>query len=226
MPKKQINQYCQYFQEQLEAISSIDRHMHQKILIVSILDTWARVRVPKLDGNRKRFTCLIRERTGWSDHNRVSMPLLNLSLESFSKSKAERLKREVQSKLINFKYGHITNMNEVDPVISDIIDFAETDDERKLVEDTEHVNLLYTYRNHLVHEFNEPGHGFSITNNFSPYYHGMGTLDGNNSIELVYPQAFFMKIAKDTLANLEIYLKANSLDPYAFYEFGTFWRKG
>ena len=51
---------------------------------------------------------------------------------------------------------------EVDPLISDIEQLAATVEEKKLLRESTHSSLLYLYRNHLVHEFREPGHGMEM----------------------------------------------------------------
>jgi hypothetical protein len=65
--------YCNYFEEQLQGISSlrsdasdeeriyINIPMYQKILLVSILDTLGRARFPDIQKNRDRFIRVIKE---------------------------------------------------------------------------------------------------------------------------------------------------------------------
>ena len=68
---------------------------------------------------------------------------------------------------------------------------AETASERKAIEATRYAALFYTYRNHLVHEFREPGYGIERDDDFAaPYYHSMTSCDrgsSENSWELVFP---------------------------------------
>jgi len=95
------------------------------------------------------------------------------------------------------------------------------------LESLQHFNLLYAYRNSLVHELREPGYGMEFDENEEyPYYHGRTIIYGDREerrIELVYPVNFFRRIAATCITGLEIYLKDTQLDPYDYYKFGTYW---
>jgi len=60
-----------------------------------------------------------------------------------------------------------------------------------------HLNLLYQYRNSLVHELREPGHGMEFHQNHDdePFYHGMTIVEADGfsgkTLELVYPLNFY-----------------------------------
>jgi hypothetical protein len=43
--------------------------------------------------------------------------------------------------------------------------------------------------------------------------------------ELAYPTTFFASLTARTPRNLKTYLESNDLDPYAFSEFGTIWKR-
>ncbi len=102
--------------------------------------------------------------------------------------------------------------------------------ERRVVQDSTHSNLLYAYRNHLIHEFREPGRGTELDQrDTSPYYFRMThiSLCGSSEFEtweLVYPLGFFIILAESCLLKLKQHLLQNDLNPYSFYEFGTVWK--
>lgn len=223
MPGEKIEQYYQYFEREFQKVSSLENSMYQKILLVTIYDTLGRARFPDIQRNKERFVRLIRECADWSDCCRISLPQLLLSLKSLN---GGTLYHEVETRIKGWQYGLIYRLSEVDPEINEIITFAKSDSERKLIDDSEHAALLYTYRNHLVHEFREPGYGMElIDGDTSPYYHGMTNLEGRETWELVYPIGFFMNVAHSILCNLKLHLQDNSLDPYSYYEFGTIWSR-
>ena len=119
---------------------------------------------------------------------------------------------------------------EVDPLITDIEHLVSTEEEMKLLRESTHSSLLYLYRNHLVHEFREPGHGIEMDQrDTSPYYHGLTHLtarrENKETWELVYPLGFFMQLVLTSLNSLRHYLLKNDLDPYSFYKFGTIWKR-
>jgi hypothetical protein len=119
---------------------------------------------------------------------------------------------------------------EEDPLISDIEQFVSTEAEKKLLRESTHSNLLYVYRNHLVHEFREPGHGMEMDKRDTlPYYHSLthisaGGSKNKDTWELVYPLGFFKEIVSKSLSSLHNYLLEKDLEPYSFYAFGTAWK--
>lgn len=217
-----IDQYCSYFEEHLRKVSMVEELLYRKILLVIILDTLARARHPKINSNRDRFVNLIKNCADWADNDRISLPQLSLLLQISPGD--GRLKREVDRKIGDWQHGRIYRLD-IDPRPQELKPFITTENEQKLIDYSCHANLLYTYRNDLVHEFREPGYGLEISNdNTTPYYHGMTNLQGHDTWELVYPIGFFMYIVKCSLDSLKHYLKDNNLDPYSLYEFGSLWK--
>ena len=230
--KIKIDQYCSYFKDQLGKIVTIDGRLHQKILLVVIFDTWARARYPNEKTNRKRFVSLIREYSGWSESERVSLPQLCLLLEELAKKEPTEppkeptaLMKEVRYMLSRWEYGKIHRLGK-DPVAADLEGHVADDNEWKIIHSSRHAELFYTYRNHLIHEFREPGYGMEFSDDgTTPYYHGMA--NDNGTWELVYPIGFLVNTAETLITNLTVYFMANNLDPFSSYDFGSLWtRKG
>lgn len=202
---------------------AVKERLYRKILIVVMLDTLARAWDPS-GGNKERFIRLVNEHADWPDSQRVSLPQLLLVLQAIPTRPDSELVREVQRRLSGWQYGRIYRLD-MDALASALEPLAGSDDERRLITNSRHADLLYTYRNHLVHEFREPGYAMEISDNDStPYYHGMTTEQGHDSWELVYPIGFFLRIGSCCLANLKRHLEENDLDPYSSYEFGSIWR--
>jgi hypothetical protein len=231
--KEDINTYCSYFKERLEEIKAIENRLYRKILIVAMIDSLARA-VYTGKGNRERFICFIKSFSGWRDHCRVSLPQLALNLQSDSTN--SELEREVKERLEKWQGGTIYRINEVDPCKQELERLA-TNELRNFIEKSSHAELLYIYRNHLVHEFREPGHPSEVSSDdTSPYY--VETPDraysneelrefmrkSTRTWELVYPVGFFVSIVKESLANLKHYLEDNDLNPYSNYQFGSIWK--
>jgi hypothetical protein len=92
-----------------------------------------------------------------------------------------------------------------------------------------HLNLLYQYRNSLVHELREPGHGMEFHKEHGePFYHGSTTVGTNaysreETLELVYPLNFYFGLTENVINNVERYLRKNAIDPYRCYRFGSSW---
>ena len=101
-----------------------------------------------------------------------------------------------------------------------------TPNERKYVKGARYADLLYTYRNHLLHEFREPGYGADFgADSRTPYYLGTDHLTGQSSWELVFPVQFLQNLCEGCISGLEAYLITNNLNPYDSYKFGTMWRR-
>ena len=92
-----------------------------------------------------------------------------------------------------------------------------------------HLNLFYSYRNSLVHELREPGNGMEFHDEHEyPFYHGMTSFDGEDmngerSLELVYPLKFYFWLTDNIIDNVEKYLRKNHLNPYESYSYGSSW---
>jgi hypothetical protein len=211
--KEDINAYCSYFKERLEEIKTIENRLYCKILVVTMIDSLARAGYPA-KGNRERFISFIKSFSCWREHCRVSLPQLVLKLQSDSTN--SEFEREVKERLRNWQSARIYRINEVDPCEKELEKLATTPESKRLIEKSTHAELLYIYRNHLVHEFREPGHPMEISHdNTSPYYF---------SGELVYPVGFFISITEISLANLKHHLEENDINPYSSYQFGSIWR--
>ena len=218
--------YHSYFQDQLTSIQNLENRLHKKILLVIILDTLSRARYPSVPGVKDRFLKMINEDAKWEHASRVSLYRVLLSL---TPAMGNALRKRASESVSQWHEGTTPGL-EVDHLITDIEHLASTEDEMKLLRESTHSSLLYLYRNHLVHEFREPGHGMEMDQrDTSPYYHGLTHLTArgknNETWELVYPLGFFMHLVLTSLNSLRHYLLKNDLDPYSFYKFGTIWKR-
>jgi len=222
-----IETYYSHFKKQLNEISDLQNRLHKKILFVVMMDTLARARHPNVASNKQRFLKLIDDCSAWVDRNRVSLPLLSLRISS---TVTNKLEESVLARLANWDYGRIYDLS-VDPPETELEPLAKSEFERQAIQNSRHADLLYIYRNHLIHEFREPGSGIEMDQrDTAPYYHGMTHLNHagrivNESWELVYPLGFFKVLVGSCLRNLKAHLEKNALNPYSFYEFGTLWKR-
>jgi hypothetical protein len=221
-----IESFVKYFSDQLRLIGALPNHHYRKTLFVAVLDTLSRAAVPHLkDKNRERFLGFVEGWSDWQEAGRVSLPQLAGNLATLPAFRDGRLAAEVRRRLEQWKIGEIYHASK-DPVKDDLGAFAASDDERRLVDGHTHLSLLWVYRNVLVHEFREPGYDMGVLGDDpSPYYMNMDDENGVPRWELAYPTTFFAALCDRALANLKRHLEAKDLDPYAFYEFGSIWRR-
>lgn len=217
-----IDGYFSHFRHQLGTIFSLPDTMYRKLLTVVVLDTFAKVRFPG-EGNHAGFVKTVSALCDWKDGERVSLPLLALKMAQQPGSSLPSLAKEVNARLATWKPGEVVKAG-ADPELPELLKLASSDDERKLLQNYQHVELLYEYRCHLVHELREPGYGMCPENDPFPSYM-IEREDGQDRWELCYPARFFAVLAERALGNLKIYLEKESLNPYEAYKFGSQWRQ-
>jgi len=220
----EINQFSSYFIEQVNNIIKIRNRLFQKILLSVVIDTLARVLSKGNYDNKTRFVRFIKECAEWNDCDKISIPMLYHTLDRNNYVLNDNLKKEVEKRFSMIGYGTIHRLN-IDPYFNEIEYLIKSSDERKLICNMSHATLFYTYRNTLVHEFREPGHGMEISNNNeSPYYLGMNHLDNNReTLELVYSTSFFIRVTRDSIENLKRFLQKENDNPFDYFAFGTPW---
>ena len=218
--------YLSYFQDQLASIQNLVSRLHKKILLVIILDTLSRARYPTVPGGKDRFLKVINADAKWEHATRICLYRV---LHSLTPGMGNAIRNRASESVSRWHAGSMPGL-EVDPLLTDIEHLASTEEEKKLLRESTHSSLLYLYRNHLVHEFREPGHGIEMDQrDMSPYYHGLTNLtargENKETWELVYPLGFFTRLVLTSLNSLRHYLLENDLDPYSFYKFGTIWNR-
>jgi hypothetical protein len=219
-----IYRYIAYIRAQNQEIAKIACAAFKKILYLVEIDTLSRAAFPTVLGNRKRLVQFIDTCSHWNDKDRVSAVQLKLALEE-NGIQSGQLYDSINRLIDSWGYGHIIRPN--DDLTFGKAQCLATPSECEYARNARYVELLYTYQNHLLHEFREPGHGMEVSDDHTtPYYLGMDHLDtGQSSWELVFPVQFLQSLCSDCISGLEMYLVANNLNPYNAYEFGTLWRR-
>jgi hypothetical protein len=233
-----IDRFIGYFKKQLELIDGIPKSDSSKIfrkaLYVSVIDTLSKCVFPHRVGNRERFVAFVMRFSNWSEGYNVSMPHLEKLLRVNPDPAYEKLRKSIFA-AYNGSLVHRSQIVgiDTDPTYEDIKKDWPVQKECRIpiegvtLESLQHFNLLYAYRNSLVHELREPGYGMEFDEDEQyPYYHSRTIISGDGDerrIELVYPVNFFRKIASTCIDKLDTYLKDSQLDPYDYYKFGTYW---
>lgn len=116
-----IDSYCAYFEKQLRVIFALPDVMYRKVLIVIVLDTLARARLPQLKArNHDRFITFVKACGDWRDAGRVSPPQLMAHLNRNPKTAKRRLAQEASARLSNWQVGEMYPIN-VDPELNELI---------------------------------------------------------------------------------------------------------
>jgi hypothetical protein len=221
-----IDQYIGYFKAQNQEIEKVAHPSFKKALYLVEIDTLSRAAFPMVSGNRKRVVQFIDTCSNWNDKDKVSAVQLKFALEE-NGIMSGQLYDSINRRINSWGYAQIIRPND-DLTLGEAQQLS-TSSESKYVNDARYAELLYTYRNHLLHEFREPGHSAETqmgADPTTPYYHGSDSLNtGEGSWELVFPLYFFQGLCKACIMGLEAYLVANNLNPYDAFEYGTMWRR-
>lgn len=234
-----IDRFIDHFSKQVNRISSIsceDSETFKKSLFCSLIDALSRSIYPKKHP-RDRFVSLINRFSMWAHRDYVSLTHLVRLLQLVPDPAFERLRRYATQKIEDWPNSWELIYLDKDPPRCEVdqhwpsIKEYKTPIQNVTIESLTHRELLYTYRNSLVHELRSPGYGMEFGDENEPFYHELSNIDGAGTpqvetIELVYPVAFFEKISSNILQHLSEYLKVNQLNPYDYYNFGTYWIEG
>ena len=93
----------------------------------------------------------------------------------------------------------------------------------------QHCQLLYTYRNNLIHEFRILGRHVEQWNIDKPYYSYLTENQSEDSVDIVhswelqYTAKFLRRLCASGLSNLEKYLLQNQIDPLMSVNWGNYW---
>ena len=223
-----IRQYTAHFAGQISEIDSLTcadlsrARIYKKILFASMIDTLSQSVLPEKVRNRCRFVGFVDRFGAWELANRISLVQLKLSLEN-NAAAGSPLHAFAAQKIDSWGEGGPIRAD-ADPSLADL-ERAGFDVCNLVVKNARFVPLLYTYRNHLVHEFREPGYPMECKGDRVPYYMSITQIEtGNVAWELVFPVGMFRTLCITCLENLQNYLIKEGIDPYGRYQFGTQWK--
>jgi hypothetical protein len=193
----------------------------KSILLCSIIDSVSRVVYPKL-GHREKFTYFIDDFSQWKNVDKISLVQLFYFLKEEDDLKYEPLKTYVGGKIQQMTVGKIYEP-EFDEYIYNLKYLKVIENEIKKFS---YSNLLYKFRNYVIHEFRTPGKGSDFIQKDEIYYHHFGHFGESKSEktwELVFPVKYLLKLVEDSLDKLKFYCKQNNINPYDNFSFETSW---
>ncbi|QDP41971.1 hypothetical protein [Radiobacillus deserti] len=207
---------------------------HKKNLLFSLLDTISKgVYGDQIQGNGKRFGNFILEFCNWNNAERVSLQQLALFLRKVDKGEHNYLKKYTFNELSKYPQSKPVPFS-VDPYGEEILPYLSSDKKiyKKITLDYfKHVNLLWRYRNSLVHEARSIGSDrlFDFENepHYIHYYHLSKDEKGNNIKdeywEKYYPLNFFITLVDNAIINMEVYFIENEVNPFENYVSDPLW---
>ena len=254
---EKVERFIEFNQRMIETAMTeqnlSDQSIHAKALLCCIFDSLAKSRFPSGMSNGERFKKTVSGYTSWDDCERVSLLHLLRAIEV-----AETVPPEFDplnkwaENLFSIEFPLSNSVGAVESPISNDPDFHKAScywptgkrGNLKPIGDIslyqlQHLNLLWLYRNSLVHEYRIPGMGQEWQSESTlernphlnnPYYQEVSVMDPEdkkvkitNRWELIYPTDFFLQITKSALTNIAEFHKQNKSSPFAAYPEGSYW---
>jgi len=228
--------FFEYFAQQLARIELLDAaelKIHKKMLYVALIDALAGVVYPA-SGNRERFTAVVRQFGGWADSERISVPHLARALRLNPDPAYNTIREKVQKELSSWSNGDLI------PITRDIeagIVGTHWPKDKHLANPVtgtpwahlKHLELLYSYRNALVHGFRPLGSDFEFTDDDAPFYISTYTMKAQGTFaevdywDLIYPSNFFRTLATSVLSGVKAHIEQIEADPIEVLKGGKYW---
>jgi hypothetical protein len=233
-----ITDYISYFRRQLKLVGDYgsntqDGELHSRILHITILDAISRVVFTK-ETNRDRIVKFVGDFCDWPESNRVSLSHLYKLVINKKENEYSPLRNFVIDSMSRWIPAEKILLTR-DPIISEVEQLWPQANGKLLGIDgvcinwLQHSQLLYTYRNNLIHEFKIPGRHVELWDEDQPYYTSLIEYKNDNfrdvkqSWELQYTAKFFNRLCESGLSNLYIYLTKNAIDPFTTIDWGNYW---
>lgn len=211
----------------IEALIVVDNlegqgRLFRKTLFVALLDCISEIRFnskwcrepPK--GNKQRFVELVRQHGGWAEGDLVSGPVLANRLKVAGKE--GQLLQLVEERLAAFNPlcddGGVHPLGRWDFSKESLIKVSSSREEEKAISQSTHLEMLYTYRNTLIHEFRERDGGWDVMAERSGERGCYIAFHGEARLRPVYQLELFQGLASKVIDGLEAFLFDKGIDPF------------
>lgn len=250
--EEKVDRFIQFNQSMINAAVTDgnlrDQAIHAKVLLCAIIDSLAKSRFSNISSNGARFTQTVDECAEWPDSDRISLLHLKRALEvaltvpsEFSNlenwaGSAMQERFRVTNRLLS-----VRRQISEDPAPAEVLAIWPVDTSgcpKRLgdinFEKLQHKNLLWLYRNSLMHEYRIPGRGseLGVREVAEPFYQQVSQVEEicpqaglifTNRWELVYPTEFFRRLAENILGNVAQYHRRENTSPFEAYSDGSYW---
>lgn len=228
--KKYIDTFIGTFEENLIAIKSVNfavrDNLFKKVLYIGVIDASSKVVYPN-KGHHKRFTGFTRNFCDWKNSERINLPHLIQLLKSVPEPEFSDLRNYSSSCMKSWRKGaeiKLDNDIEINEISKRWPKGYDKEIGKIKIEWLTHYNLLYNYRNSVIHEMRRPPDGIEHKDDKDPYYLSVPSRgEKEDHWELVYPLSFFHELCTTGLTHLKKYLEDNHLNPYEYFDFQEYW---
>jgi hypothetical protein len=229
--------YFDYLRSQLDATDALDQfsyRVHRKLAYLTTIDALAAATFP-LALNHERFTQLVNNFGVWESAERVSAPYLLRALRRNPDPAYSKVRRFLQDAVSDWVPLDMITISR-DPEANHVGTHWPPGGKKfeSAFHDLpwtrfKHLELLYKYRNSLVHEFRTPGHDFQLEGDKEPFYisgHDLKeptAFHEANEWHLVYPDAFLKTLSRTCLQRVEEHFSNDRLDAFRVLGSTEFW---
>ena len=220
--------------DQLEAVNALSVPHSQdecrKLVYFALLDMLSCVPDREYSGNRQRVVGFVREFCDWDHASRVNLPHLYRLTQQCSDGRFGALTSFAEQKMATWTPGTAITLDS-DPEYSAVKELWPDDGKCSVpggavaLEFLQHDQLLYTYRNSIVHELRPPASEMHLFTHEEPVYTWLHMIpdDATSRWVLDYPAAFFHGLVAKGLGGLSTYLEEEHLNPYERFDAGPYW---
>ena len=234
-PQDRFFSYVRDKLERIDEITSDDLAIHKKVLYVTYIDSLSALVYPAYSQNRARFTDFVVRFGDWEHSERVSTPHLVRALSLNPDPAYDKIRELVLKTLNSWRSGsHIALSSDLEAGVVGTHwpsgKLYAQPDEVATWKHLKHVELLYAYRNSLVHSFRALGPSYDMPEDKVPYYirtftSSANTEENESHWELVYPTTFLRELARSALSAVEAHFRDKQIDPIESLRTGRFWVK-
>jgi hypothetical protein len=220
--------------KRIDSLDAADLKTLRKILYVSFIDSLSGLVYPTFSQNRERFTTFVTRFSSWSNAEKVNTPHLAHALTLNPDPSYNKIRAVVLENLNSWGGGELIKID--CDLSAEVIGTHWPKGKRyeQMVDGTpwqhlKHVELLYAYRNALVHGFRPLGHDVEVPEDTEPYYLNMSETSSSPSAEsddyweLIYPTGFLRSLAHMLLDATRDHICENGIDPVAVLRGGRYW---
>jgi hypothetical protein len=229
-----VRRYQHHLETKTKEVSDIDSDLWKKILFIVLLESLALVRHGG-EGPRKRFRSLLDSSSDWDDRARVSLPQLLYRMEREALWKSSHLAHRLRKEIATWRLGTVYAVAARDSLAAEVEQWDEVKELgppiAKLIDQAKHCSILYDYRNHLIHEFRQPGDlPGGVDCPLESWLEECPCYTTNwrgerFSWELVYPVGFLRSLAGTVLQAVCAYCMVQGANPFEAYDWSSTWRR-
>lgn len=235
-----IDRFCNYFEAQVSEVDNLnpDRaskesiiqvRLYKKTLIISAIDTLANLRFSKENykelnkQNKARFIRFVSEYCEWDSGNLISIPYLFDQL-TIKKRRDSKLYDVLYNKLLSHdgNDGEFLDIGVMDLNAENLLEFTNSEDDERLIFDSQHYSLIYGYKNCIAHEEKDVCGMMEVCQYAQPHYYSY--IKDKTSNELTqwhrsYPVEHFKTLFFCGMKNMKRHFIKTNINPYTLVDY-------